>query len=62
MIDTEYMSQVDALREYYDGLVPSSQNRLERADFAGFTVIPTIAISFVALYWIIGILKYNQLI
>ena len=54
--------QVDALREYYDTLVPTSEKKLARADFLGLTVIPVIAISFVVCYWIIGILKYNQVI
>ena len=53
---------MDALREYYDNLVPTSEKKLARADFLGLTVIPVIAISFVVFYWIIGILKYNQAI
>ena len=54
--------QVDALREYYDIMVPTSEKQLARADFLGLTVIPVVAISFVVCYWIIGILKYNQVI
>ena len=54
--------QVDALREYYNTMVLTREKKLARADFFGLTVIPVVAISFMVCYWIIGFLKYNQVI
>ena len=50
------------MREYYGSLVSSSEKKIEYADFIGYTIIPTIALTFVALYWTVGLLKYNQII
>ena len=49
--------QVAALKEHYRNLA-TNEKKLERADFIGFTVIPTIAGCFIAGYWIIGMMKY----
>ena len=49
--------QVAALKEHYRNLA-TNEKKLERADFIGFTVIPTIASCFIAGYWIIGMMKY----
>jgi predicted regulator of amino acid metabolism with ACT domain len=51
--------QVAALKDYYSNLTPN-ERKLKRADFMGFTVIPTIASTFIAGYWIIGMIKYNS--
>ena len=49
--------QVAALKEHYRNLA-TNEKKLERADFIGFTVIPTIAWCFIAGYWTIGMMKY----
>ena len=46
-----------ALKEHYKQLA-ANEKKLERADFIGFTVIPSIASCFIAGYWIIGMMKY----
>merc|ERR1712013_349597 len=53
--------QVDALREYYEGLeeINSNEITLARCDFIGYYVIPNLAGIFITSYWIIGLLKYN---
>ena len=51
-----------ALAEYYDGLVSTNKRRLAQADFFGLKIIPLFSLAFVSLYWIIGILKYNQMV
>ena len=35
-----------------------NEKKLKLADYLGFTVIPTIASSFVATYWVLGMTKY----
>ena len=49
--------KVAALKEHFRNLNPNKK-KLKRADFLGFTVIPTFAS--VAGYWIIGMMKYNS--
>ena len=54
--------KVEALKEYYGGLVTASQKKLEKADHIGFTVIPRIALTFVGGYFALGLLKYYEYI
>ena len=35
-----------------------NEKKLKKADFLGYTVIPTIAGTFVASYWVLGMAKY----
>ena len=58
--NTEF--KVEALAEYYGGLVSTNEKRLAQADFFGLKIIPIFSLAFVAFYWIIGILKYSQII
>ena len=51
--------QVNALREYYAGLTPNEM-RLNKADYLGFRVFPSIAMLFIACYWVQGLMKYNS--
>ena len=51
--------QVAALKEHYANLTPIEAKH-KRADYIGFTVIPTFASLFVAGYWIIGMMKYKS--
>ena len=46
-----------ALKEHYRNLA-ANEKKLGRADFIGFTVIPTLASCFIAGYWILGMMKY----
>ena len=62
MLNNNTELKVEALAEYYDGLVSTNERRLAQADFFGLKIIPLFSLVFVALYWIIGILKYNQMI
>ena len=34
--------------------------KLAKADYIGFTVIPTLATIFVTSYWVIGMMKYHS--
>ena len=52
--------KVDALKEYYGVFITANQRKLEKADHIGYTVIPRVALIFVAGYWAIGMLKYYQ--
>ena len=54
--------KVEALADYYGDLRSTNEKRLAQADFIGLTVIPAFSFIFIACYWIIGILKYNQII
>ena len=54
--------QVNALRDYYSAFVTPNQRKLKRADFIGFTLIPSVALSFVVCYWAIGLMKYEEMI
>merc|ERR1711962_325295 len=49
--------QVDALKEHYSNMTPN-EKKLKIADFLGYTVIPSIAGTSVALYWVLGMIKY----
>ena len=54
-------NKVGALRDYYEGLAEVNANEalLAKCDYIGHNVIPSLAISFVVCYWILGLLKYN---
>ena len=43
----------------HHGLTPD-EIKLARADFIGHKLIPTLACVFVAIYWILGMMKYNS--
>ena len=49
------------MKEYYEGLaeVNANEKTLARCDFIGFYVIPNLAATFIVIYWIMGLLKYN---
>ena len=49
--------QVEALKEHYANMTPN-EKKLKIADYLGFTVIPSIAGTFVAFYWVLGMVKY----
>ena len=49
--------QVEALKEHYSNMTPN-EKKLKIADYLGYTVIPSIAGTFVALYWVLGMIKY----
>ena len=53
------ISQVAALKELYKKLTPN-EVKLAKADYIGFTVIPTLATIFVTCYWVIGMMKYHS--
>ena len=50
--------QVAALKDHYRNL-SANEKKLDRADFIGFTVIPTIAGCFIAGYWILPEYQVN---
>ena len=58
-LSTIIPSQVKALQQHYANLTPN-EVALKKADFIGFTLIPTLASGFVAGYWIIGMMKYHS--
>ena len=49
-----------ALQDYYSNTKTLRVNRLAFLDTMGHVIIPRIALSFVALFWIIGLSKYNN--
>ena len=58
----EYCLQfkVKALQDYYSNVKTLRVKRLELLDNIGHVVIPRIALSFVALFWTIGLSKYSN--
>ena len=52
--------QVKALREHYANLQTTRVDRLKLLDTIGHVIIPRVALSFVALFWTIGLTKYNN--
>ena len=51
--------QVRALEDYYKKAKTSNEERLEQLDRIGHVIIPRIALSFVALFWSVGLAKFN---
>ena len=47
------------MKEHYKKLTPN-EVKLAKADYIGFTVIPTLASMFVTCYWVVGMMKYNS--
>ena len=49
-----------ALKDHYANAKTVRVDRLALLDHMGHVIIPRIALSFVALFWIIGLNKYNN--
>ena len=51
--------QVRALEDYYKKAKTSNEERLKQLDRIGHVIIPRIALTFVALFWTVGLTKFN---
>ena len=52
--------QVRALEDFYKKVKTSNEERLEQLDKIGHVIIPRIALTFVALFWTVGLTKFND--
>ena len=52
--------QIKALEAFYANAITANERRLKQLDRFGHVVIPRIALTFVTLYWILGLTKFNN--
>ena len=48
------------MEEFYANSITTNEQRLKQLDRFGHVVIPRIALTFVTLYWILGLTKFNN--
>jgi len=60
LISRNENTQVQALEAFYANAITSNARRLKQLDRFGHVVIPRVALSFVTLYWILGLTKFNN--
>ena len=52
--------QISALKRYYGKVRSTQEERIAQLEFLSNFVIPFIALSFIALYWVVGLLMYYR--